>query len=93
MLARTAPSREERRIECPLLDIDVAVEPENLDVLALDAALARLAVVDRRQSRLVELRFFAGLTGDELANVLGVADHGEEGLGTGASVAVPRASG
>ena len=57
----------------PLLDFDVAVEPEDLDVLALDAALARLAVIDQRRSRLLELRFFAGLTGDEIASVLGVA--------------------
>jgi RNA polymerase sigma factor (TIGR02999 family) len=57
----------------PLLDLDVAVEPEDFDVIALDAALARLAAFDSRQSRLVELRFFGGLTGDEIAAVLGVA--------------------
>ena len=57
----------------PLLDIDVGVDPEDLDVIALDAALVRLAAIDRRQSRLVELRFFGGLTGDEIATVLGVA--------------------
>ena len=49
----------------PLPDIDVGVNPEDLDVIALDAALVRLAAIDRRQSRLVELRFFGGLTGDE----------------------------
>jgi RNA polymerase sigma factor (TIGR02999 family) len=57
----------------PLLDIDVAVDPVGFDVLALDAALSRLAAIDARQSRLVELRFFAGLTGVEIAAVLGVA--------------------
>ena len=57
----------------PLLDFDVAVAPEDLDVIALDAALVRLAAIDRRQSRLVELRFFGGLTGNEIAAVLGVA--------------------
>ncbi len=57
----------------PFLDIDVAVDPADLDMIALDAALVRLAAIDRRQSRLVELRFFAGLTGDEIATVLGVA--------------------
>lgn len=56
-----------------LLDIDVGVDPTDLDVIALDAALVRLAALDRRQSRLVELRFFGGLTGDEIATVLGVA--------------------
>ena len=49
----------------PLPDIDVGVNPEDLDVIALDAALVRLAAIDRRQSRLVERRFFEGLTGDE----------------------------
>ncbi len=57
----------------PLLDIDVGVDPEDLDVIALEAALVRLAAIDRRQSRLVELRFFGGLTGNEIAAGLGVA--------------------
>jgi DNA-directed RNA polymerase specialized sigma24 family protein len=41
--------------------------------IALDAALAKLASVDRRQSELVELRFFAGLTVEETAAALDVA--------------------
>jgi RNA polymerase sigma-70 factor, ECF subfamily len=57
----------------PLLDIDVGVAPEDLDVIARDDAPVRLAVIDRRQSRMVELRFFAGLTGDEIATVVDVA--------------------
>jgi DNA-directed RNA polymerase specialized sigma24 family protein len=69
--ARTASS-EERGIECPCWT-STGGAPEDLDVIALDAPLVRLAVIDRRQSRLVELRFFAGLTGDEIAPVLGVA--------------------
>jgi RNA polymerase sigma factor (TIGR02999 family) len=57
----------------PLLDIDAGVEPADIDILALDAALDRLATMDQRQSRLVELRFFGGLTGKEIATVLGVS--------------------
>jgi DNA-directed RNA polymerase specialized sigma24 family protein len=38
-----------------------------VDLVALDAALTRLAEVDPEQSRLVELRFFAGLTIEETA--------------------------
>lgn len=57
----------------PLHDIDIAVAPDDFDALALDAALARLATIDPRQGRLVELRFFGGLTGNEIAAVLGVA--------------------
>ena len=42
-------------------------------VLALDDALQRLAELDPGQARLVELRFFAGMTLDEVAQVLGVS--------------------
>lgn len=45
----------------------------NLDVLALDEALAKLATFDTTKSRLVELRFFGGLTIDEAAVVLNVS--------------------
>ena len=47
-----------------------AVEPRDVDVLALDIALERLERLDPRQSRLVVLRFFGGLTIDEVARVL-----------------------
>jgi RNA polymerase sigma factor (TIGR02999 family) len=45
-----------------------------LDVLALDDALARLALLDERKARVVELRFFAGLEVAEVAVVLGVSE-------------------
>jgi RNA polymerase sigma factor (sigma-70 family) len=44
-----------------------------VDVLALDDALARLAVLDPRKARLVELRYFAGLSIPEAAAALGVS--------------------
>jgi RNA polymerase sigma factor (TIGR02999 family) len=44
-----------------------------VDVLALDDALSRLVVIDTRWCRLVELRFFAGLSVDETADVLNVS--------------------
>ena len=43
------------------------------DVLALDAALEALTTVDPRKGRVVELRFFAGLSVEETAEVLGVS--------------------
>ncbi len=53
---------------------DVAALPEpDEDLLALDAALAKLAERDPIKARLVELRFFGGLTGDEAAKILGVS--------------------
>jgi RNA polymerase sigma factor (TIGR02999 family) len=47
-------------------------QPE-LDLLALDQALDKLAQVDPRQTRIVELRFFGGLSGEEIAELLGVS--------------------
>jgi RNA polymerase sigma factor (TIGR02999 family) len=44
-----------------------------VDVVALDEALARLAAMDARQSRVVELRYFGGLSIEETALVLGIS--------------------
>jgi RNA polymerase sigma factor (TIGR02999 family) len=53
------------------LDGDALLSPERApDLIALDDALDRLAVVDARKSRIVELRFFGGLTVEETAEVL-----------------------
>ena len=46
---------------------------DDVDVLALDDALARLADIDPRKARLVELRYFAGLSIPEAANALGIS--------------------
>ncbi|MEM6794030.1 MAG: ECF-type sigma factor [Acidobacteriota bacterium] len=43
------------------------VEPQVVDLLALDGALERLAALDERQARLVELHYFAGLSAVEIA--------------------------
>jgi RNA polymerase sigma factor (TIGR02999 family) len=50
----------------------VSQEPP-ADVLGLDEALNALAVIDARKSQVVELRFFGGLTVDEVADVLKVS--------------------
>jgi len=47
--------------------------PDVVDVLALDVALEKLATVDDRRVRVVELRFFGGLTVEEVAQVLQVS--------------------
>jgi RNA polymerase sigma factor (TIGR02999 family) len=46
---------------------------DQVDVLALDDALARLATLDPRKARLVELRYFAGMSIPEAAAALGVS--------------------
>jgi RNA polymerase sigma factor (TIGR02999 family) len=48
--------------------------PPDVDVLALDDALRELAALDPRRAKIVELRFFAGLTLDEAAETLGVSE-------------------
>lgn len=56
------------------LDETVATESgRDLDVLALDEALHRLEKLDPRQARIIELRFFGGLTVEEAAQVLKVS--------------------
>lgn len=49
---------------------DLAVEPA-FEVLAVDQALTELAALDAEQARIVELRFFSGLSSKETAHVLG----------------------
>src|SRR5579863_4243838 len=58
------------------LALDEAVaapQRKELDLMALDDALVGLAKLDERQSRLVELRFFGGLSIEETSEVLGVS--------------------
>jgi len=45
----------------------------SVDVMALDAALDALATLDAQQSRIVELRFFGGLSIEETASVMGIS--------------------
>jgi RNA polymerase sigma-70 factor (ECF subfamily) len=57
--------------------LDEALLPsvgQSTDILALHEALERLAKFDARQSRIVEMHFFGGLTFEEMASVLGVSD-------------------
>ena len=58
-----------RREELP----DFPAPIPGVDVLAINEALERLAVVKPDHAELIELRFFAGTTGDEAATILGVS--------------------
>ena len=53
-------------------NVDV-VDEKAAEVLALDEALKRLATMNERQSRIVELRYFGGLTEDEVAETLDIS--------------------
>ena len=57
----------------PLHDLDVGFEPAGVNVLALDLALQRLSDTYPRQGQLVELKFFGGMTVEEVAAVLEVS--------------------
>jgi RNA polymerase sigma factor (TIGR02999 family) len=70
--SRAAAKRGRDRTVC-LDAADAATPPFDVDILALDTALDKLGALDARQSKLVELRFFAGLTVEEVAAALDVA--------------------
>ena len=53
--------------------IMIAAESNNLDLIALDDALNRLAKMDEQQAKIVELRYFGGLTIEETSEVMGIA--------------------
>lgn len=53
-------------------DVRTTARQTAIDVVALDDALQALAKIDARQSRVVELRFFAGLTLEEISTALEV---------------------
>ena len=67
--------RDKRGAGVSVISLDenaIAPQPA-VDVVALDEALERLATVDPQQGRVVELRFFAGLSVEETAEALGVS--------------------
>lgn len=60
-----------QRVE--LRDSDCASQVPSDDIVALDEALTKLAEKDQRKAALVELRYFAGLTVEQAADVLGIS--------------------
>ena len=68
--AKRGGSNEDLPLEEALL---AAADEANIDVAALDEALTRLARFDERQERLIELRYFGGMTLDEAADLMGIS--------------------
>ena len=59
-----------------IVEFDEAILPgpaKSAEILALDGALTRLSVLDERQAKVVELRFFGGMNEEETATVLGIS--------------------
>jgi len=63
---------DQQRLSITSAQADVIHQPE-IDLLALNEALDELAQMDPQQSRIVELKFFGGLSIDETAEVLGIS--------------------
>lgn len=63
------------RLERVMLESGLAAgdEADGIDLIALDDALSKLQQLDARQAQVVQLRFLAGLTIDEVAEILGIA--------------------
>jgi len=72
--ARNASKRGSGNYKLDLTDVgDVPDATEGLDLLALDQALERLASFDEQQTRIVEMKFFGGLSIEEIAEAMGVS--------------------
>jgi RNA polymerase sigma-70 factor, ECF subfamily len=70
---KRAQKREGKRRRVELSDALAVAENRLDEIIAVDSALDRLAEWDPRQAKIVELRFFAGLTEDETAEALGIS--------------------
>ncbi len=70
--------REKRGGAAENLPLDEALtivsQEKSVDLIALDEALNKLATFDERQAKVVELRYFSGLSIDETAEVLNVSN-------------------
>lgn len=71
--SRTSRKRGAGGIQVTLDEGLLATPGTSVDVLMIDETLARLAAMDSRQARIVEMHFFAGMTFDEIASALGIA--------------------
>ena len=70
---RDAEKRGGSQIRLTFSDLIVVAQESDVDLLAIDEALNRLAEIDPQQARIVELRFFSGLNVDETATALGIS--------------------
>lgn len=70
---RQAAKRGSGAPKVPLDETIAVPELRDVDVVALDEALSRLTEFDARQGRIVELRFFMGLSNEEIAELLKIS--------------------
>jgi RNA polymerase sigma factor (TIGR02999 family) len=72
--SHNAKKRGDGKTLISLDDVDDLAAESEVDLIFLDNALKELAEFDTAQARIVELKFFGGLTNEEAAEVLGVSD-------------------
>ncbi len=70
---RLSQKRGGDRLQVTLEDHLAVSDDKQADIVALDDALKRLAVLSTRQSQIVEMRYFGGLTDEQIAETLGVS--------------------
>lgn len=70
---RKAFKRGEGKTEISLEDAPTVTDEQSEEILSLDESLQKLELFDKRLSEIVELRFFAGLTIEETAEVLSIS--------------------
>jgi RNA polymerase sigma-70 factor (ECF subfamily) len=71
--ARKAGKRPQPGLRVTLSGLPLGVETRTIDFLALEEALVQLEAIDARQTRIVEMRYLAGLSEEEIACALGVS--------------------
>jgi RNA polymerase sigma-70 factor, ECF subfamily len=71
--SRKADKRGGDRVKLPMEDFLVPTEQSMDLIIDVDAALTNLAAIDERQAKVVELRFFGGLSEDEVASCLEIS--------------------
>ncbi len=70
----SAGKRGNAMIHLSIDDVQIPIEERSNSIVALDEALERLAEVDERQAKVVEMRFFGGLTNEEIAAAMDISD-------------------
>ncbi len=70
---KRAAKRDAHRVELTVDEMPTPNGPSTLDLVALDEALDELSLLNARHARMVELRFFGGLSTDDMAHVLGIS--------------------
>lgn len=71
--AHATEKRGSGAVHLSIDDVQLPIEQRAASLIALDEALDKLARLDERKCRVVELRFFGGLADEEIAEILGVA--------------------